>query len=194
MTHPGSGLTLSAAWSLAQKRRAPKPTPRCQACTGWPSDLARSSKREPTERRGERPLSKKQRNQGKRSKSYTELTRRPAWQSPARLWLVGIGLVVIVLVIIVVVNPFGGKNSSGLPTIQFVGNASCPTSGQQPYFAPQPASVNSLPPAGQAIDEMPHTHVNPPTVVAYNHNPPTSGCHYNLGYPNAPMRPAHTTR
>jgi Protein of unknown function (DUF3105) len=149
--------------------------------------VAKGSQRGRNARRGATDPTKKQRSQGKRAKSYTELTKRPAWHSPARLWLVGVGLVAIVLVIIVVVNPFGGKSSSGLPTIQFVGNATCPTSGQQPYFAPQPAPVNSLPPVGQAIDEMPHTHVNPPTVVTYNHNPPTSGCHYNLGYPNAPI-------
>jgi hypothetical protein len=149
--------------------------------------VAKGNQRGPTARGNGRPLTKKQRNQGKRAKSYTELTKRPAWQSPTRLLIVGIGLVVIVLVIIVVVNPFGRNTSSGLPNIQFVGNATCPTSGQQPYFAPLPAPVNSLPPVGQAIDEMPHTHVSPPTRVTYNHNPPTSGCHYNLGYPNAPI-------
>jgi hypothetical protein len=45
-----------------------------------------------------------------------------------------------------------------------------------------------MPPVGEAIDEMPHNHVAPPTRVTYNHNPPTSGCHYNLGYGNAPLQ------
>ena len=80
-----------------------------------------------------------------------------------------------------------------LPTIQFVGNSTCPTSGATNYFTGsngkiKPANVNSLPPVGQAIDEMPHTHIQPPATVTYNHNPPTSGCHYNLGYGNAPIQ------
>lgn len=76
---------------------------------------------------------------------------------------------------------------SGVPSIQFVGNRTCSTSGQQPYFAPSPANVNGTPPVGQAIDEMPHSHIALKTQVRYNHNPPTSGCHYNLGYPSAPI-------
>ena len=79
-----------------------------------------------------------------------------------------------------------------LPTIQFVGNPSCPTSGATPYFTSsgkvKPAPVNSLPAVGQAIDEMPHTHIQPPATVTYIHNPPTSGCHYNLGYGDAPIQ------
>ena len=80
-----------------------------------------------------------------------------------------------------------------LPTIQFVGNSTCPTTGATNYFTGsnnvvKPANVNSLPAVGQAIDEMPHTHVNPPAQITYNHNPPTSGCHYNLGYGNAPVQ------
>jgi hypothetical protein len=149
--------------------------------------VARGSRRGLPAKRDAGDLTKKQRNQGRRSKSYTELTKRPAWRSPARFWLVGIGLVAVVLVLIAVVNPFSHTTNSGLPTIQFVGNATCPTSGQQPYFAPSPAPVNGMPPIGQAINEMPHTHVSPPTRVTYNHNPPTSGCHYNLGYPTAPI-------
>ena len=80
-----------------------------------------------------------------------------------------------------------GPSQSGLPTISFVGNTSCPTSGTTPY-SPSPPNVNSLPPVGQAIDEMPHTHVQPPMQITYNHNPPTSGCHYNLGYGTAPLQ------
>lgn len=80
-----------------------------------------------------------------------------------------------------------------LPTIHFVGNSSCPTSGASPYFTAssgdiKPAPVNSLPYVGQAIDEMPHAHINPPATVTYLHNPPTSGCHYNLGYGDAPIQ------
>ena len=70
--------------------------------------------------------------------------------------------------------------------MNFVGNSTCPTAGASPY-SPSPPNVNSLPPVGQAIDEMPHTHVAPPTQVTYNHNPPTSGCHYNLGLGTAPI-------
>jgi Protein of unknown function (DUF3105) len=80
-----------------------------------------------------------------------------------------------------------------LPTIQFVGNSTCPTSGATPYFtgsngAVKPAPVNSLPPVGIAVNEMPHIHVNQGTQITYNHNPPTSGCHYNLGYGTAPIQ------
>ena len=81
-----------------------------------------------------------------------------------------------------------GQSQPSLPSIQFVGNDSCATSGQQPYYAHSPASVNSMPPVGEAIDEMPHSHISPPTQVTYNHNPPTSGCHYSLGYGHAPIQ------
>ena len=83
-------------------------------------------------------------------------------------------------------QPGSGQSASG--SIKFVGNSTCSTDGQQPYYAPSTPKVNSLPPVGQAIDEMPHNHVQPPAQVTYNHNPPTSGCHYNLGYPNAPIQ------
>ncbi|MBJ7595155.1 MAG: DUF3105 domain-containing protein [Candidatus Dormibacteraeota bacterium] len=36
---------------------------------------------------------------------------------------------------------------------------------------------------------MPHAHVDPPTKVTYLHDPPTSGCHYNLGAGQAPLLP-----
>lgn len=92
-------------------------------------------------------------------------------------------------------NPSSSSSPSPpdkLPTIKFVGNSSCPTSGATPYFtsngAVKPAPVNSLPPVGQAIDEMPHTHINAPATVNYLHTPPTSGCHYNLGYGSAPIQ------
>lgn len=90
-------------------------------------------------------------------------------------------------------NPTSNPSLDKLPTIKFVGNSSCPTSGATPYFTAsngdvKPAPVNSLPYVGQAIDEMPHTHINLPATVTYLHNPPTSGCHYNLGYGNAPIQ------
>lgn len=76
--------------------------------------------------------------------------------------------------------------------IQFVGNSSCPTSGATPYNTnsdgkPVPPAVNSYPPVGEPVNEMPHTHVLPPARVTYNHDPPTSGCHYNLGFGTAPI-------
>jgi hypothetical protein len=78
-------------------------------------------------------------------------------------------------------------SASRIPSVSFVGNSICPTSGTTAY-SPTPPGVNSLPPVGQAIDEMPHTHVQQGTVVMYNHDPPTSGCHYNLGYGTAPIQ------
>lgn len=94
------------------------------------------------------------------------------------------------------VSACGSSASAGsdrLPVIQFVGNSTCPTSGASPYNTngngqPVPPAVNSFPPVGQPVAEMPHTHVLPPAPVRYNHNPPTSGCHYNLGYGTAPIQ------
>ena len=74
------------------------------------------------------------------------------------------------------------------PAIRFVGNASCPTDEAQPY-GPTAPSLNAAPALGQAIDEMPHNHVSRPTAVTYNHDPPTSGCHYSLGLGTAPISP-----
>lgn len=91
-------------------------------------------------------------------------------------------------------SPSGSKPSlDQLPTIQFVGGTNCPTTGASPYFTTsngtvKPAPVNSLPAVGQAVNEMPHTHVNQGTQVTYDHSPPTSGCHYNLGYGDAPIQ------
>ena len=92
--------------------------------------------------------------------------------------------------IAVAVAACGGNSDSsrtGYPTINFVGNSSCPTDTATPY-SPMPPNVNSLPPVGTAVDEMPHTHVAQGTKVTYNHDPPTSGCHYNLGYGTAPIQ------
>jgi hypothetical protein len=72
-------------------------------------------------------------------------------------------------------------------TVTFVGNSTCPTAGQSPYF-PSPPNTNTAP-VGQPIDEMPHVHVPQGTTVTYNHNPPTSGCHYNLGVGVSPIAP-----
>jgi len=36
---------------------------------------------------------------------------------------------------------------------------------------------------------MPHSHVAQGTTVTYIHDPPTSGCHYNLGSGVAPIAP-----
>ncbi len=85
----------------------------------------------------------------------------------------------------------GTSGGSGInyPSIKFVGNASCPTDNAQPYD-PSPPPVNGNKIVGQAIDEMPHIHVAPPATVQYNHNPPTSGCHYSLGGNDpAPIQP-----
>ena len=79
-------------------------------------------------------------------------------------------------------------DSGGTPggiTVAFVGNSTCSTSGQSPY-SPSPPDTNSAP-VGHAIAEMPHYHVVEGTVVNYMHNPPTSGCHYSLGYGTAPI-------
>jgi hypothetical protein len=80
-----------------------------------------------------------------------------------------------------------GPSPSGLPSVKFVGNSTCATAGATPY-SPSPPRVNSMPPVGQAINEMPHTHVQQGMTVQYDHNPPTSGCHYNLGYGTAPIQ------
>lgn len=85
------------------------------------------------------------------------------------------------------------------PTVKFVGNETCPTSvpvtpgasptPQQPQpYSPMPPQVNGDKIVGQAIDEMPHIHVDPPAKVQYNHDPPTSGCHYSIAN-QAPVPP-----
>ena len=118
----------------------------------------------------------------------------PCYSAAVRKPLTVLALIGAVLTTLVAC---GGSNSSGnltnLPTIQFVGNSSCPTSGASPYFTDssgnvKPAPVNSQPPVGEPVNEMPHTHVLPPAQVTYDHNPPTSGCHYNLGYGQAPIQ------
>jgi hypothetical protein len=86
------------------------------------------------------------------------------------------------------------------PHIKFVGNDTCPTtvptvspepspapSPPTPY-EPSPPEVNGTGIVGQAIDEMPHFHVEPPAKIQYNHDPPTSGCHYSIAQ-QAPVPP-----
>jgi hypothetical protein len=90
---------------------------------------------------------------------------------------------------------------------KFVGNKSCPSTAAEGATGTAPVPYDPNPPAtsgdpvGQAIDEMPHTHVAPPTTIEYNHTPPTSGCHYSLsgsspapiaaGVYNAPIAPEY---
>jgi hypothetical protein len=91
----------------------------------------------------------------------------------------------LLLAIAVVAVACGGDN---LPTVTYVGNSSCPTDGSAGAYSPSPPDVNSQPPVGQSISEMPHTHVARPAKVQYLHNPPTSGCHYSLGSGVAPIQ------
>ena len=79
------------------------------------------------------------------------------------------------------------SNGGSAVTVSFVGNSTCPTDNASPY-SPSPPDTNQAP-VGQPIAEMPHTHVAPPMQVTYNHNPPTSGCHYSLGAGTAPISP-----
>ena len=80
-----------------------------------------------------------------------------------------------------------GDSSISYPTVKFVGNDSCPTASASPY-QPFPPNVNGDKIIGQAIDEMPHIHIAPPAQVQYDHDPPTSGCHYNI-QGQAPVAP-----
>jgi hypothetical protein len=69
----------------------------------------------------------------------------------------------------------------------FQGNDSCPVDGAQPY-SPSPPNTNGTP-VGQQMPEMPHSHVPESHPVDYINDPPTSGCHYNLGVGTAPIFP-----
>ena len=72
-----------------------------------------------------------------------------------------------------------------------VDNSSCPASGTAAYYAEVGTNDdNNI--VGQRIPQMPHTHVEPGTIVNYEHNPPTSGCHYSAdssGHQYAPIKP-----
>ena len=82
-----------------------------------------------------------------------------------------------------------GDGGAKTPSVKFVGNDTCPTASASPYD-PSPPRFNGDKAVGQAIDEMPHVHIAPPAKVQYDHNPPTSGCHYSLGGDNpAPIQP-----
>jgi hypothetical protein len=76
---------------------------------------------------------------------------------------------------------------SGGETAEADGCQYAPASGaaSDPY-SPNPPDTNGDP-VGQAIPEMPHNHVGQPTKIQYNHNPPTSGCHYSIGGGQAPV-------
>jgi hypothetical protein len=93
-------------------------------------------------------------------------------------------LPVVLLVVLGLLSACGDSTPNGT-TVNFVGNSTCDTNGTSPY-SPSPPNTNQAP-VGQPIDEMPHTHVAKGTVVTYMHNPPTSGCHYSLGYGIAPI-------
>ena len=95
-------------------------------------------------------------------------------------------LPLILLVSLGVLAACDSANSNGI-TVNFVGNSTCDTTNQSPY-SPSPPNTNTAP-VGQPIDEMPHFHVAAGTVITYNHNPPTSGCHYSLGVGTAPIPP-----
>jgi hypothetical protein len=86
---------------------------------------------------------------------------------------------VLALIGAAIVMTAAGCGDDPLPSVKFVGNDSCPTSGAT-QKSPSPPNVNSRPPVGQAVDEMPATHLTPPATAKYLHDPPTSGCHYSL--------------
>ncbi len=98
------------------------------------------------------------------------------------LGVLGLGAVAA---LVVACGDSSSDASISYPKIKFVGNQSCPTASASPYGLPK---VNGSKIIGQAIDEMPHLHVAPPAQVQYNHNPPTSGCHYNIAN-QAPILP-----
>jgi hypothetical protein len=96
-----------------------------------------------------------------------------------RLGLATLGLTVSAAVL----AACGSDTTTG---IKFVGNSTCPTAGASPY-SPMPPGTNGGTVVGTPIDEMPHQHVPIGTNVQYDHDPPTSGCHY---ISSDPARPA----
>ena len=95
-------------------------------------------------------------------------------------------LLLPIMLVAVVTAACGSPSSSSSsntnlgPPVNFVGNSSCPTKGADPYNNGYAPNTNGKA-VGQVLDEMPHTHVSPPTTVNYMHDPPTSGCHYSMG-------------
>ena len=116
---------------------------------------------------------------------------RPGWLRTHWKPVAAAVAVAVAVVFLVPLVSGGNQEPAGAiagPAIRFVGTAGCSTDGSQPYGSTAP-SANAAPAIGQPIDEMPHTHMAPPTTVTYNHDPPTSGCHYSLGSGTAPISP-----
>jgi hypothetical protein len=79
-----------------------------------------------------------------------------------------------------------------------VDNSSCQASNGPSSYYPEVSTNDDANIVGQKIPQMPHTHVDPGTKVTYEHNPPTSGCHYNLDKAGknqfAPIKPGVYTQ
>ena len=113
-------------------------------------------------------------------------------KGPRRLALALLSLGLIALFVEACGDSSNGGNNTR-PSIKFVGNDTCPIASASPY-SPMPPDVNQgATVIGQAIDEMPHIHVAPGTQVQYNHDPPTSGCHYII-QGQAPSQPGAYTQ
>jgi len=71
------------------------------------------------------------------------------------------------------------------------------SNGPSSYY-PEVSTNDDANIVGQKIPQMPHNHVDPGTKVTYEHNPPTSGCHYNLDKAGksqfAPIKPGVYTQ
>jgi len=95
----------------------------------------------------------------------------------------------LALACVAVLTSVGTVSCAGGGTID---NDSCPGDVDNAYY---PEVNTNGDPVGTLIPQMPHTHVAPPARVTYEHNPPTSGCHYSLGAPNpAPILPGAYTQ
>ena len=66
----------------------------------------------------------------------------------------------------------GGSSST-------VDNDTCQATATGAYY-PEVTTNDDSNVVGQLIPQMPHNHVAEGTKVTYAHNPPTSGCHYNV--------------
>lgn len=106
------------------------------------------------------------------------------WKLPGYL-LVGVTAIVFLWV---VTRPKPTINNSiAGPPVNFVSNNSCSAKNTSAYDSGDAPATNGFPQIGQPVDEMPHDHVQSSAKVTYLHDPPTSGCHYNLGYGQAPV-------